>query len=293
MAKLIRRASTLAKINAKQYGGQPRPYLGMSGCGEPCLRKRYYGFHWVAAGLHQARTQRIFSIGHLFEKILIEDLKAVGCEVYKVIDGKEYPMTGDVEEQQEEYIDHTGHMKGHPDGRVRGLLEAPKTEHKLEIKTMAAKYWEDVKKRGVQLAHPMYYAQMQRYMGEAKLERALFCAVNKNTCHYYFERIEFDKKVYDDLVRADLSVIFTDAPPPKHYPEGHYKCRADGDMEIGFCKYGNVCHLDQDPMINCRTCDYSDMEDGGKWSCQKQKDKVLTVQEQRDGCKKYKKGWGL
>lgn len=287
--KIIRKVGTKTAIEKNEFGGEPkdvRGYLGMSSCGEECQRKRWYGFHFANFKKHKARTERIFNIGHLFEQVAIADLKSVGCKIFRIEKNKRIELFGLKEEKQESLSGATGHEGGHPDGRITGVLEAPKTEHLLELKTMKAEFFKVLVKEGVEKSNPNYYAQMQRYMSAMKLTRALFIAINKNTCEYHFERICFNKREADDLIRKELDVILTDRPPAKHYPKGFYKCHDS------WCHFSEICRGESEPLENCRTCEYSDMENGGAWLC-KEKGCFLSVNQQLAGCEEYKKGWEL
>jgi hypothetical protein len=277
--------TTLTTVEDLEFGGKPRTYLGMSAIGEECTRLLWYNFHWATTKKHSAKTERIFDAGHLFEAQIIKQLKLAGCEVFRVDkDGNEIELYGLPEEEQEEFVDITGHSKGHCDGRIRGLIEAPKTVHTLEIKTMAQKYFTPLTKKGVQETNPKYYAQMQRYMLEQNLTRAFFVAMNKNTCELHFERINFDKEFAEILREKGTHIIFSEEPPTKEFAKDFYKCN--------WCDHKEVCHEDEPPEKNCRTCDYSDMEDKGKWTCTL-KNKNIPEGLQRKGCSSYKIGWGL
>lgn len=290
--------TTLAKIEAIEYGGDeiPRGYLGMSGIGHPCVRALWAGFHWVSGSqnIHSARTDRIFNTGHLAEEFVINDLKKVGVEVFKrepeTHDGPKYcdkiPLTGEVGEKQETIVGFAGHAKGHPDGRCLGVIEAPKTEHLLEIKTANDSNWKSIAKHGVRKSKFLHYAQCQKYMGKLGLTRALYCCYNKNTSQYYFERIYFDKSFFEDLERKEQSVIISDKPPE----------RMDGAsprwMDCKFCNQKGWCFSDEEPAMSCRTCDSCDLEMEGIWRC-KVSGKVLSIEDQMRGCEFYKKGWDL
>lgn len=288
MAKIKQQDSTRLRLSRKKFGGIPRPYLGMSGVGISCLRQRFYQFHWTETKKHSARTERIFEMGHLFEQIAIAELKSIGCEVFRRKGKKKIEMFGKVDEQQEEFIDETGHAKGHPDGRISGTVEFDLEELLLELKTMAQSYWDDCKKRGIKKAHPYYYGQVQRYMGKMNLKHCMFLAINKNTCQYHVEFIEYNKNEDRDYIRNERTVLFSDAPPERFYTRGHYKCSAE------WCDFQDVCWSEREPEKNCRTCEHSDLENGGIWSCNLKKESVeISEKKQRIGCDKHKIGWGL
>jgi len=299
MVKVPIKKTTKRTLDHKKYGGRARPYLGMSGVGEPCMRKRWYGFHWTSKRKkHSARTERIFGIGHLFEQLIIAELKRNGMKVFRVdSDGKEIELFGFKDEIQEELIGFAAHAKGHTDGRVYGVIEAPKTVHLLELKTMAQKYFLPLVKKGLKNAQPAYYAQCQRYMRGMKLKRALFIAINKNDSKIYSERINLDIGFAEDLKRKEQAIIMAYEPMPKHYIPGFYKC--------GYCDHNEVCHEGKTPQKNCRSCEYSDLENGGKWSCSNNRaidtmskgmcedEMEISEKRQRKGCKFYKLGWGM
>lgn len=285
MVAIPKKITTESLLDEKSEVSYGRPYLGMSGLGSDCMRSLWYGFHWCSKKEISARTNRIFRDGHNAEATIISDLKAIGYEVFRLLpDGSEVEMTGALDEEQEEMIGAAGHVKGHNDGRVRGVVEAPKTVHLLEMKTANDKRFKEMKTKGIQQSDPTYYSQCQMYMGELALTRTLFIAKNKNDGSYYVERIKFDQEHYDMLKAKAWSIITSDAPPKKEFSPTWFKCK--------YCSHYDMCHFGKEPEKNCRTCDYSDIEDNGKWSCQKNK-KDLSVEDQQKGCKSYKKGWGL
>lgn len=286
MVAIPKRNKTIELINDIEYGGAPkRGYLGMSGIGEPCWRKLWYGFHFTTVSSHSARTERIFNIGHLFESIAIEDLKKVGAFVFRVDeDGIRVELTGEVGETQEEMTGFAGHVKGHNDGRVIGLAEMPGVECLLELKTMKDDKFRAVAKHGVEKSNPGYYAQMQRYMHALDLKFAYFLSINKNTCEYYSEFVEYDFEFASELERKERVIIMSEEPPEKAYSSSNYNCN--------WCPHYAVCHAGAEPSRNCRTCDNSDIEDDGKWTCTL-KNKEITLEEQINGCDEWEKGWGL
>ncbi len=304
MAKLGKFLNTTsAKINALEFGGKPRPYLGMSGIGFHCSKGIFLQFHWAQVNRHTARTERIFNAGHLFEPQLITQLKLAGLEVYKILKDTEENRAqseiyeflddgtikvahyGQPDELQEEYVGFAKHAKGHSDGRVKGVIEAPDEEHILEAKTMKESKFKNLCKEGVKKECPEYYAQCQRYMRGSGLKWALFIAINKNTSHLYIERVKYLDKFAQDLVRKEHTIIMSDIVPSNNYAKNYYKC----DM----CFQREVCKGEIPVAKNCRTCKFCDIEDEGRWSCAWKDRKYLSTEEQRIGCEHYQLGWGL
>jgi len=266
----------------------PRSYLGMSGLGDPCSRKIWLGWRWASPKQYPARVKRIFNRGDLEEARIIADLKEVGIEVYRkdptiqvVQKGDDHiELFGHIGERQEELIGFAGHVKGHTDGRLLGVIEAPKTEHLAEFKTANAKGFKKFKDLGVKEAHKVYYGQLTRYMGGLNLTRAMFIVNNKDTEERHYERVKFDKYYYADLVRKEVEIVLSELPPEKEFAKTWFECK--------FCDQRAVCHNGATPQVNCRTCEHVDLHDKGRWTCGlNQKD--LTFDDQLKGCELYKR----
>lgn len=239
----------------------PRGYPGISGAGEECLRKRQFELHFCSKGEIPARTQRIFSVGHLFEDILNKELLELGYEVW----GDQTEMT---------LLD--GRLYGHNDGFIKGIPEAPKTTHVLEIKTMNDKAFKDVVKNRVKKSKPVYYTQMQLYMKAMKLDRALFIAINKNDCNYYIERVNRDKHHIDEVLNKTIDVFESEVLLQRISDKrSFYKC--------GWCDYKEICHDDAPIEKTCRSCIGSKFDKGMSWDCWRH-DKKLTRNEQIEAC---------
>lgn len=285
MALLPTRQDTAFIIDQQSVFNYARPYLGMSAIGDDCSRKLWYGLHWVSKIETTARTNRIFDLGHESEKIMIQAMKKIGLHVFRIDkDGNEVEMTGERGEEQEELVGFAGHARGHNDGRVRYVIEAPKTDHLLELKSSNDKNFKLMVKNGLKESNGKYYGQCQRYMHELKLTRTLFCMINKNDGSLYFERIAYDKEYAQTLVDKERDIIMSDVPMTRAFTVGFYKCN--------YCDYEQVCHHGAVPEKNCRTCEYGDLELDYKWKCGKSS-KELSFAEQEAGCNLYRRGWGL
>lgn len=263
-----------------------RDYLGASMIGKNCWRAIWYSFHFASEKKSlPIRANRIFERGHLEEARVIKELQDAGVEVFKRIGNKKVPLTGTIDEEQEEHVGFAGHVKGHPDGRVSGIPESSQ-EHLLEIKTAKDSKFKEFLRNGVKDAARVYYSQVQWLMGKMKLKRCLFVVTNKNDESRYYERVYFDKDHFEELERKSLVIVTSISPPDKiHQSKNWIDCK--------FCDHRAVCHEDATPQVTCRTCEHSDIEDDGVWSCQKQNGKHLTLEEQIAACHMYEKGWNL
>jgi hypothetical protein len=124
---------------------------------------------------------------------------------------------------------------------------------------------------------------MQLYMGKNNLNWALYMATNKNTDAIHAEMIQFDPREYQRYQdRAEMVIDAKEPPPRIGNSPGHFKCK--------FCDHTKLCYnLGAVPEMNCRTCEYSQIEDDGKWRCVADHNglMLLTPEMQRKGCKQY------
>ena len=275
-----------------------RGYLGMSGIGKRCIRALWYGFHWVSIPTDMSvRMKRIFERGHLEEERVIRELTEIGIEVYAQYepDGERIQLTGAIDEEQEEHEGFAGHAKGHPDGRLLGVIEAPKTPHLLEIKTAKASRWKVIADaRNLKKSDEEYYGQCQRLMDAMGLKRTLFIATNKDTEERYYERVYYDKQDALHYKQLEMIIVTSEKPPEKISQVPSWK-------DCFFCKHKPVCHKGAPINKTCRSCVHADMVDNGGWVCSKplafkhkgKGEYNLSLSEQVKGCRNHKTGWGL
>ena len=133
MVKLgVFRKTTLSLLEEAEYQEEHRPYLGMSELGHPCNTYLWLRFRWAFTEKIPARMHRLFNRGHREEIEIIHDLERIGYTIIST---------------QKEFVAGFGHIKGHCDGEVLGVIEAPKTVHILELKTMNDKYFKEILKK--------------------------------------------------------------------------------------------------------------------------------------------------
>lgn len=217
--------AALIKTREKEV---PRTYLGASRIGEECKRKLAYEYMKVPGEPFTPRTLRIFEVGHRFEDMLAEWLRAAGFDLRTHRqDGRQYGFEA-----------MNGRVKGHIDG---ALIAGPDIGRKYpggwETKALNDKSWSDTVKKGVKVSKPVYYGQMQLYMGYLDLPWFLFTAINKNTCAIYHEIVEFNAADSQRLSDTAVEVI-SDAeagrlPPRISNDPNFFKCR--------FCDHREPC----------------------------------------------------
>lgn len=251
----------------------PSTRLGASRIGDDCSRRLWFSFRWCGQPQFPGRVLRLFETGHLEEARLIQNLRALGVEVYD-----RDPETGG----QFTYSAVGGHFGGSLDGVARGLREAPKSWAVLEIKTANEASFDELQRLGVKVTKPLHYAQMVTYMGFSELERAAYFAVCKNDDRIHSEWIPFDKPLFAALLDKARRII--EAPEPltklSENPDAP-SCR--------WCDFRRLCHEARVPPVSCRTCAHATPltdGEGARWRCERHH-KLVSRDEQRAACDEH------
>lgn len=221
----------LREIEAKQ---EQRQYLGASGVGHSCERHCWYYYHMpnLRKPLNDAGHLAV-NDGHRSEDVMAAYLRMVeGVELVTESEGRQIGFS-----------DIGGKFRGHIDGMIRGLLQAPKTVHVWEHKSAnQKKYNEFLKakeqhgdKGALQAWNPVYYAQAQIYMHYMDVKRH-YCTVSLaglrdfNSC-----RTEYDKGQAQMLVDKAKRVIESPEPLARvSEKKDYFICR--------WCDFKEVCH---------------------------------------------------
>ena len=259
-----------------------RDHLGASLIGRECPREIWYGFRWATLQKFDGRMIRLFNRGHLEEPRFIALLEMIGCQVWQLdANGKQFRISG-----------HKKHFGGSLDAVVLGIPDLPDQPVLAEFKTHGEKSFIKLVATGVLSAKWEHFIQMQIYMGKNDLKWAIYCAVSKNTDELHLEILQFDPVQYQRYLDRSKMIIEVREPPPKiNASPGWFKCK--------FCSHKGVCHGDDLPAINCRTCSFVEIGDDGAWICKN--NEVITLAEiqgwedpieldasaQRKGCEFY------
>jgi hypothetical protein len=250
-----------------------RPHLGASLIGHACERYLWLTFRWAKAKKWPGRMLRLFKAGNDFEPRIVAELRRIGVEVHETApDGKQWRVSA-----------VGGHFGGSMDGAARGFPEAPKSWAVVEFKTHNAKSFAALKD-GVQKSKPQHWAQMQTYMGETGMVRAMYIAENKDTSELYAEWVHFDEVEFARL-KARAKRVITAAEPP-------LRCSNDPSWYVcKMCDFHPLCHGEEAPDVNCRTCAHStpvvDGEDG-KWNCREFGEVGLIAQRESHQCRTHR-----
>lgn len=260
------------RLNEIETVSDLRSYNGLSAIGEKCLRKLQLGHYNIYTTSNSARILRLFNEGHRMEPVLREALKnALGILSY---------------DDQAQVVGIAGHWKGHIDGKGVFLKDSEffeDGEFLTEFKTHNDKSFKDVKKKGVKESKPMHFDQMTSYMGHNELPKCLYVAYNKNDSEIYIEWVELDKERFKELQRKEAEVIMADS----------LLDRIGNDQPTWFeckmCDARKVCFAKEPIKQNCKNCQFVDVLDDGKWSCQKG---IFTLADDigEEKCDNYQKG---
>jgi hypothetical protein len=257
----------------------PRPYLGMSAIGYSCERALWYSFRWVSPPNFDALSLKRFEDGHSGEDVQAARLRMVEGLTLLTID----PDTG----RQYEFIDHNGHFRGHFDGAVLGLLQAPRKFHVWEHKQVSEKGQRELEtaKRtvGEQNAllkwNPAYYAQAVLYMDYAGIDRHYLTVSSPGGRHTVSCRTHANPDAAAALKDKARRIIYSDWAPPRISDNpSWYQC--------AMCEHHGVCHQGAQAPRSCRTCLHSRPADNGLWHCERW-NQTLDRARQEAGCEKH------
>lgn len=250
--------------------------LGMGSIGMSCQRKIWYQFRMALRERHKAKTLKAFEDGHHSEAVMAERLRLVSGVTLETID----PKTG----KQFEYQDCNGHYVGKCDGKIIGLLQAPKKLHTWEHKSTAEDKFNKLKKIiadvGEKLAlrqwNPIYFDQAVSYMFYEGTDRHYMTVSTPGVRDEISLRTEADTAHAIRLKAKAERVIASNEPLDRvSNDENWFECK--------WCAYKDVCHKQEIPDRNCRTCLHSTPIESGQWHCERF-GKILTKEEQVTGC---------
>lgn len=200
-----------------------RKYIGASSIGSPCERKIWYGYQGYPATPIEPKMQRTFDIGHSLEKLVLDYLEAAGCSMLRT--------------PQHTYFkdDDIPQMQGHCDaiGFNTGGIDHTSI---IEVKTARDSSFRVFAKSGLLKWYPVYYSQVQCYMGMSGYKDAFVIAINKDTSELHDEHVMFDPIHYDMLRDKALRLVSAATAPEKiNNSPLYFVCRN--------CQYKEICHV--------------------------------------------------
>jgi hypothetical protein len=208
-----------------------RDYLGASRLGEPCARRLAYEITHTPPDDGQdidGAMLRVFEVGHRFEALSIEWLRAAGFDLRtQRRDGSQFGFAA-----------AGGKLRGHIDGVIVagpdvGIAWPALWEHKA----LNAKSWNDIVKRGLRAAKPLYFAQVQIYMAYMGVGVTLFSTLNKDSQALHHEVVPFEpaeaQALSDKAVDILRAIEAGELPPRIAAASDYYLCRS--------CPYARRC----------------------------------------------------
>lgn len=253
-----------------EFDEDPRKHLGASIIGHDCTAYGWNTFRWLKFEEFDGRMLRLFNRGHEEERRFVRWLEGVGFEVREVDPAtqKQFRIVG---------------AKGHFGGSLDSLMKAPaswglpedlvwlgefKTHNEKSFAKLAGKkpHWREMGKprvggKGVIASKPQHFKQMNSYGRAYGLKFGLYCAVNKDTDELYFEIVELDYRQADDLFRKAEQIVYARERPQKIAQSKTY-------LDCSLCVYADLCHGNEVPTKNCRSCRHAVAVEGAQWFCE-------------------------
>ena len=267
---LLKHLPRVADAYRQEENSAGRAHLGASQIGIACERALWLGWRWAGKKEFPARILRLFNRGHLEEARFLALLEMIGVEFHQPAGN-----------EQERISDHGGHFGSALDGVLYGVPDLPEEWVLGEFKTHNTKSFCDLTNKGVKIAKPEHYAQIQVCMARRGIYKTLYVAVNKNDDDIFAQMIAYeDMSATHYLNRASKIITRREAPARISDDPSNFGC--------SFCDFKNRCHYPAaEPVAkNCRTCRNSVATLDGLWNCE-----LLCVtldkEAQRAGCGKW------
>jgi len=265
-------------IELRGNARERRAYLGMSEIGKACRRALWYGFRWCSKSQFDALSLKRFEDGFHGEDVQASRLRMIKQVTLQTID----PRTG----KQFGYSDIGGHFKGHQDGAIQGLLQAPAAPHIWEHKQVGEKKQagleklklEHGEKEALQQWDPIYYAQAMLYCDYSGLTRHYLTCASPGGRRTVSARTNANPEEAEKQ-RQKAEQIITASEPLERLSDrpDWYECK--------WCDYHDVCHGGRAPEVSCRTCAHATpaLDGDGRWICERYKIDI-PANNQRNGC---------
>lgn len=217
-----------------------RRYLGMSAIGDACSRKLWYGLNTDNREVFSPQTLRRFSDGHRSEDLMADRLRMVRGITLLTVD----PDTG----RQFEVSDYESCFAGHLDGKIIGLLQAPRTWHVWEAKTVNEKSFAQFKTFKMKLGekqtlaewNPVYHAQATCYLGYTGLTRHYLTVGTPGVRDWDSVRTEFDPVAFEAIKDKAKRILNARVPLARVSNNPDW-------WQCGWCHHKSVCHNLEEP----------------------------------------------
>ncbi len=221
-------------IEAEAAQEPPRRYLGASGLGDKCERRLYYRLRNAPASLRKASLICAALDGHASEAVMAERLRKVpGVQLWTVDDhGQQYGFT-----------DLDGRFRGHVDGVIKGLPQAPVTPHIWENKASNEKKFNEFRnalhkygeKQVLYNNNWLWYVQAQLYMGYFDMTRHYLTICTPGARDMLSCRTEFIPAFFKSMQAKAKRLLDYQEPPARLMDDpAYYECK--------WCEFREHCH---------------------------------------------------
>ncbi len=215
LTQLIDAAILTGNIDSQEH----RDYIGASSIGNPCQRSIWYRYNNAVAEPISPKLRRTFAIGKRLEGVVLDCLEQAGVNLARTwydLKDAEVPV----------FQGHIDAMWMNEDGSPRAIIE---------VKTARDSSFKIFVNRGLKYWYPVYFAQIQAYMGMSGVHEAYIIALNKDTSELHDEHVSFDSMFYEDLKRKAQRIADSDEPPDRiNNSPMYFVCRG--------CSFKGICH---------------------------------------------------
>jgi hypothetical protein len=136
-----------------------------------------------------------------------------------------------------------GFLKGHYDGIILGILQAPATPHIFEVKCCNEKKFNELQKLAFEFGEKKalekwdktYYAQAVLYMYAEKLTRHYLVCATPGGRDMFSVRTEANPTFAEALIEKAKRIETAKEPPERQWKKDFYMCK--------FCRYRGICHV--------------------------------------------------
>jgi len=244
------------KYCAEAYDDGPRKHLGASLIGHDCKRYLWYIFRWCFHEKHSGRVQRLFNRGHREEARFIEWLRGIGFQVWAEDEhGNQFKISG---------------VNGHFGGSLDGVGILPehygiKEPVLLEFKTNGTGAgFNKLGQSGMPVAKPQHFAQTSTYGYKGvNGTHFRFCAyfnINKNDDDLHVEIVKLDYRLGAQMEAKAEHIINSQSAPARLSDNPTYR-------DCQWCALKGICHNNELPEKNCRSCAYAVPVENKEWFC--------------------------
>jgi len=251
--------------------------ISASALGSPCDRKLWLDLRWASAPeVMTGRKLRIFQRGNAAEDRIIADMRRAGIDVEDAD-----PVTG----RQWRISLASGWLRGRADGIARGVPEAPKAAHVVEIKCIKAADWRAIQKHGLRDKKPEHWHQLHAGMAGLGIDRGLYIAENADTMELLAERLHFDGEESARQEARVMRAVEDHEPPLGMLGEATTEKKAEkiaATPPCRFCDHRAICFEGAFALRSCRTCAHWTFGEDGNGHCERF-DEPRTPARQRDG----------